>query len=256
MDENRIRGKSPTPIAGSLRRPTRMYIENTSGKLCHFIKVRGKHPTMCGWRISYTKPSREKVRRRLDYEPPHTLKFTKQVGSGASTGLWTNEIQTILGKVIDKSLEKDEIPIVARDEVPSLVNKIKEGDDAFGFIYNTANSNEMGEHWIACFLNNRDSLQSAEVFDSLGNPTDAMVKEALREMSQRMNPQKHFLFKENKVKLQPDNYRGFPTMTCGSHAIKFLKDRYNGIPFSKATHYSEQGESQIQGEVKRYDSFL
>jgi hypothetical protein len=234
----------------SLRRPVRMYTENSTGKLCHFIKKGG------ALQVSYTKPSREKVRRRLYYEPPHTLKFTKQLGSGATTGLWTNEIRTILGKVIDKDLEKDEIPIVAKDEIPSLINKIKEGDDAFGFIYNTADSSEQGEHWIAVFLNNRDSLQSAEVFDSLGNTTDASVKEALIGMTQKMNPQRHFLFKENKMKLQPDFFKGMRTMTCGTHAIKFLKDRYNGVPFKTATHYTKQGEGNIQGEVKRYDSFL
>lgn len=237
-------------IHRSLRRPTRMYTENSTGKICHFIHKGG------ALQVSYTRPSREKLRKQLYYEPPHQLKFTKQLGSGASTGLWTNEIQTILGKVIDKDLEKDEIPIVSKDQISNLINKVKEGDDAFGFIYNTADSSEAGEHWIAVFLNNRDSLQSAEVFDSLGNTTDPSVKEALVGMSQKMNPQRHFLFKENKVKLQPDYFKGLPTMTCGTHAIKFLKDRYNGVPFKKATHYNEQGEGKIQGEVKRYDSFL
>ena len=59
------------------------------------------------------------------------------------------------------------------------------------------------------------------------------------------------------------------TSNCGHHAIKFLDDRFNAVPWSEATGYddymakhssapddSADGEKDIVKAMKRYESYI
>jgi hypothetical protein len=77
-----------------------------------------------------------------------------------------------------------------------------------------------------------------------------------------MNPETYFLFKNNNLKRQPDG-----TSTCGIHSIKFLDDRFQGIPFDEATGYTEymerhkpddshDGEKDVKNYFKKFMSYV
>jgi len=59
------------------------------------------------------------------------------------------------------------------------------------------------------------------------------------------------------------------TSSCGHHSIKFLDDRYNGVPYADATGYtdymermnsaaddSQDGEKDIAKTIKKYESYI
>ena len=59
------------------------------------------------------------------------------------------------------------------------------------------------------------------------------------------------------------------TSNCGFHAVKYLDDRYNGVPYSEATGYdgymeslnnapdgSREGEKEVASYIKKYESYI
>jgi hypothetical protein len=78
-----------------------------------------------------------------------------------------------------------------------------------------------------------------------------------------MNPEMYFKFKPNMIRRQD-----FKKNTCGFMAMKFLDDRYNGVPFHEASGYddfieqhkgadnSKDGEQDVEEYKKKYSNYI
>jgi hypothetical protein len=192
-----------------------------------------------------------------------------QGGKGAGDGgLYNDEIEKIVKKRI-----KNYVPVIAADEINELPRYVARGDKRFGFVINTNPSSSDGSgndgypvgHWTAVYINNDDDYPTVELFDPLAeNKMSPALVNICRKIVMKMNPSMMFKYKQNMLRRQSKM-----TSNCGHHAIKFLDDRYNGVPWSEATGYddymeqhssapddSHDGEKDIAKAMKRYESYI
>ena len=193
---------------------------------------------------------------------------SKTSGGGAGDGLYNDEIEKIVKKRI-----KNYVPVIASDEINQLPRYVARGDKRFGFVINTNPSTSDGSgndgyrtgHWRAVYINNEDDYPTVEYFDPLAEgkmPPELIT--ICRKIAIKMNPSMMFKYKQNMLRRQSK-----VTSTCGHHAIKFLDDRYNGVPWSEATGYddymekhssppddSQDGEKDIAKTIKKYESYI
>lgn len=183
-------------------------------------------------------------------------------------GLYNDEIEKIVKKRI-----KDYVPVIASDQLNELPKYVSRGDKRFGFVINTNPSTSDGSgndsyppgHWTAVFINNEDDYPSIEYFDPLaqGKMPEDLIK-MCRRIAVKMNPEVMFKYKQNMLRRQSKM-----TSNCGFHAVKYLDDRYNGVPYSEATGYddymeslnstpdgSRDGEKEIASYIKKYESYI
>lgn len=183
-------------------------------------------------------------------------------------GLFNDEIEKIAKKRI-----KDYVPVIASDQLNELPKYVGRGDKRFGFVVNTNPSTSDGSgqdnfppgHWTAVYINNEDDYPSIEYFDPLarGKMPEDLIK-MCRRIAVKMNPEVMFKYKQNMLRRQSKM-----TSNCGFHAVKYLDDRYNGIPYSEATGYddymeslnnapdgSRDGEKEIASYIKKYESYI
>lgn len=183
-------------------------------------------------------------------------------------GLYNDEIEKIAKKRI-----KDYVPVIPSDHLNELPKYVARGDKRFGFVVNTNPSTSDGSgndsyppgHWTAVFINNEDDYPSIEFFDPLaqGKMPEDLIK-MCRRIAVKMNPEVMFKYKQNMLRRQSKM-----TSNCGWHCVKFLDDRYNGVPFSEATGYddymeslnntpdaSRDGEKEIASYIKKYESYI
>jgi hypothetical protein len=188
-------------------------------------------------------------------------------GGGVDDGLYNDEIEKMIKKRI-----KDYVPVIPADKTDDLLKYVKRGDKRFGAIVNTSdsssdgtgkNGNDLG-HWTAVYINNEDSYPSIEYHDSLvdGDIPDRLYN-SLRKIARKMNPEMYFKFKPNMIRRQD-----FKKSSCGFHAMKFLDDRYNGVPFHEASGYddfieqhkgadnSKDGEQDVDEYKKKYSNYI
>ncbi|EGG22305.1 hypothetical protein DFA_04423 [Cavenderia fasciculata] len=149
------------------------------------------------------------------------VKRKQKIGSGRSNkGLYDSEIERIMKPYHRKGFER----VIASDQLNLLEPKDK-------------------IHWVAVYVD-ADKDKSVEYYDSFGQePTDDFMKQ-LKDLIDEINPDYYLKFKVNKVIDQASN-----STTCGYHAIKFLLNRYNGIPFKESS-----GWSDITKEEKKSDA--
>jgi len=187
-------------------------------------------------------------------------------GSSLKEGLYNDEVETLLKKRI-----KDFVPVIPSDKSEEMLGYVKPNMKRFGFIINTNPSTSDGSgtdgyqegHWRSVFFNNEDDFTSAEYFDPLakGNPEVSLIN-SMKKIAKKMNPEKYFLLKVNNLKRQSDG-----TATCGWHSVKFLDDRFQGIPWEEATGYkyymeknkptdSSNGEKEIKKYFEKYKSYI
>jgi hypothetical protein len=194
-------------------------------------------------------------------------RFFKGKGDDGS-GLYNDEIEKIAKKRI-----KDYIPVIASDQLNELPKYVARGDKRFGFVVNTNPSTSDGSgndsyppgHWTAVYINNEDDYPTIEYFDSLaqGKMPEDLIK-MCRRIAVKMNPEVMFKYKQNMLRRQSKM-----TSNCGHHAVKFLDDRFQGIPWSEATGYdsymeslnnapddSRDGEKDIAKHMKIYESYI
>jgi len=183
-------------------------------------------------------------------------------------GLYNDEVEKIAKKRI-----KDYVPCIASDQLSELPKYVARGDKRFGFVINTNPSTSDGSgndsyppgHWRAVFINNEDDYPSIDYFDPLaeGKMPDDLIK-MCRRIAVKMNPEVMFKYKQNMLRRQSKM-----TSNCGWHCIKFLDDRYNGVPYSEASGYddymenlnstpdgSRDGEKEISSYIKKYESYI
>jgi hypothetical protein len=183
-------------------------------------------------------------------------------------GLYNTDIEKIVKKRI-----KNYVPVIAADEINELPRYVARGDKRFGFVINTNPSTSDGSgndgyrtgHWRAVYINNEDDYPTVEYFDPLAEgkmPPELVTM--TRKIAMKMNPEMMFKYKQNMLRRQSKL-----TSNCGHHSIKFLDDRYNGIPYADATGYtdymeqhssppddSHDGEKDISKVIKKYESYI
>ena len=174
-------------------------------------------------------------------------------GGGRGDGLYSDEIQNHMKKKVKRI-----IPVIAMDELDTLLDDVKYLQDEYMAVINTDVSSGPGKHWVCIYIDNKDDFPSAEYFDPLGDPCPKPVRNIMRKLCQKMNPENMFLFKENLMRNQSNN-----TSTCGYFVMKFLQDRHAGIPFSKATYYDKyinKCDNDFSGEgekkIKKFSSYM
>ena len=172
-------------------------------------------------------------------------------GGGDVDGLYNDEIETIADNLGIK------VPVIASDEIDKIVKMINPSTKEFGFIVNTDSSSGPGKHWRAVFIDNDEERPSIEYFDPLGDAPETQLIDDMKKIVDKLGNEKYFLFKENMVKRQADD-----TDTCGHFSLKFLEDRFNGVPwvdatgFKKCINQSGVGEKEIAPTVKKYENYL
>jgi hypothetical protein len=189
-------------------------------------------------------------------------------GTGNGDGLYNDEIEKVVKKRI-----KNYVPVIASDEIDELPRYVARGDKRFGFVINTNPSTSDGSgndgyrtgHWRAVYINNEDDYPSVEYFDPLseGKMPPELIN-MTRKIAMKMNPSMMFKYKQNMLRRQSKM-----TSNCGWHSVKFLDDRYNGVPWSEATGYddymaqhssapddSHDGEKDISKYIKKYESYI
>jgi len=194
--------------------------------------------------------------------------FTRLGGKGSSIkeGLYNDQIENVLKKRI-----RDFVPVIPSDKTSELLNYVQPNMKRFGFIINTNPSTSDGSgndgyregHWRSCFINNEDDFTSIEYFDPLasGNPEKSLI-DSMKQIAKKMNPEKYFLLKINRLKRQPNG-----SASCGWHAIQFLDKRFQSIPWDEATGYNryiekispsdtKNGEKEVKKYFEKYKSYI
>lgn len=165
---------------------------------------------------------------------PPVPKQKKKKGKGlddGDDGLYNDSIE----KIMKERLKGLTVPVVAADEVDTLPNHLY-NKDFFAAVINTDPSDSGGRHWRCIVIDNRDDFPSAEYFDSLAEtfkPEPALLN-VMRKICRLMNPEKYMKYKFSKIRRQSYN-----KSNCGYHVMKFIEDRYNGIPFEEASGYKD-----------------
>ena len=160
------------------------------------------------------------------------------VGSGKSDkklpALYDDEIESFFA---DETKYPHFGGVIAADEIKSLPKKLP-----IGFVMNLDKSNQPGSHWVAVYING----DSVEYFDPLADPPSDQFKKDIKKYLESMHVPILMKLKINKVAQQ-----GGSTNTCGFHTIRFLDDRFAGIPYSWSTRYennAKEGEQKIKNE--------
>jgi hypothetical protein len=185
---------------------------------------------------------------------------TEMRGSGESDdGLYNDQIEQIMKKRINNF-----VPVVAKDQVDSLLGYVKKGDKFFSAVINTDPVSGGGRHWRSIVIDNRDDFPSAEYFDPLCEtmkPEETLLN-VMREIAKKMNPEKYFKYKFSEIRRQ-----SFNKSNCGYHVCKYIEDRWNGIPFSEASGYDDYQkrmrgkgapDNSVDGEkeLKNYEKMI
>lgn len=161
-------------------------------------------------------------------------------------GTFNTELQEIFKDKMNKFL-----PVIPADRMDELLPLVNKDTKKFGWIQNTENSDSMGRHWVAYFID----IPNMEInyYDSLVENDGQPTKESLRGIKKiidKIHPEYYLLFKYNLVQDQSPSSKN-----CGYFALKFIMDRYRNVPFKEASGYDkfyDEGEKMI----KRFKKYL
>lgn len=177
-------------------------------------------------------------------------------GNGDDDGLYNDELEKLLYYKTHKV-----VPVIASDELHSLLKYVDPKQKYFTAVINTNPSTSDGSgtdgypngHWRCIFIDNRDDFPSAEFFDPLADKPEPAILKIMKQICEIMNPEQMFLYKQNMVKLQSDE-----SSNCGHFVLKFIDDRVNGVPWSKATGFDKVIDKSKDGEkmIEKYKSYL
>jgi hypothetical protein len=125
----------------------------------------------------------------------------------------------------------------AVDEIKDIPKQIPQG-----FIINTAKHDKPGEHWQGIYI----TEDSVEFYDSYGDKPDRSVIRDIKNKLEEWQVPTMMKFKVNNVAGQKDD-----TDTCGYFAMRFLDERFHGVPFDQVTRFVTPSlGSQQQGGRK------
>lgn len=135
---------------------------------------------------------------------------------------------------------------IASDEILTKIpKKIPQG-----FIMNTDPSNMPGEHWVACYI----SPDSIEYYDPEAQQPSSRFTKDIHKLITKWELPVMLKYKINRVK---DQRTG--TNYCGYHCMRFLDDRFHGIPYELTTRFSspiKDESSKGYSDIKKEFSII
>ncbi|GAM25410.1 hypothetical protein SAMD00019534_085850 [Acytostelium subglobosum LB1] len=138
-------------------------------------------------------------------------------GSGRKDGgLYDYEIEQLMQPYAKDGFEG----VIASDQLNELNPKQR-----MSFIMNLDNSHQPGSHWVACNIDAKGD-KAIEYYDSFGDDPSTDFMRRMKQLVEEIDPDVYLKFKVNRVIDQAVN-----TDTCGYHAMRFLLNRYRGVPF-------------------------
>ena len=161
----------------------------------------------------------------------------------ANEGMSSDDIENVLEKETHR-----QVPVIASDQIPSLVHFVGPKTKSFGFVINSQDHTKGGKHWRAVFIDRR----RAEVcfFDSLvSQPTKQMLA-GIKLLVGKFQDPLYYKLKINMLKYQSDK-----TSTCGEFALRSIDDMYSGKPFKDSSGFVDehvQGEKSIRRYISRW----
>ncbi|GAM28741.1 hypothetical protein SAMD00019534_119170 [Acytostelium subglobosum LB1] len=164
-------------------------------------------------------------------------------GSGRKHGgLYDYEIDKLMQPYANDGFEG----VIASDQLDELKPK-----QHMSFIMNLDKSSQPGSHWVACYIDAKGD-KSIEYYDSFGDDPSTDFMRRMKQLIEEIDPDVYLKFKVNRVIDQAVN-----TDTCGYHAMRFLLNRYRGVPFKEATGYSDvrREEKKAREMKERYKRF-
>lgn len=119
------------------------------------------------------------------------------------------------------------------------------------FIMNTAPIKKYYGHWVAVYIDAKKDM-SVEYYDPLGDPPPKRFMRDIKRIIDKINPSAYLKMKINKIADQSAT-----SDNCGWFAMKFLVQRYHGIPFRECSGYddSKNGEKNIKKFMSKYKKF-
>lgn len=135
---------------------------------------------------------------------------------------------------------------ISADQIGDLVPKEK-----MSFIMNKSPSYAPGSHWIAVNIDSKGD-KSIEYFDPLADEPDKRFFKDVKHLVDKLKPETYLKMKINRIKEQDEK-----SSTCGFHCVKFLLNRWNGIPFKEATPYTDvrRNEKKAQKMARKFKKF-
>jgi hypothetical protein len=156
--------------------------------------------------------------------------------SSFTDGLYDDEIQEIMKDDFNKFC-----PVIMSDQIPTLFKYIDCHTKQFGFIINTENSHQQGQHWIGVFID--VPLGEVCIYNSLADPPTKTQIKGIRELVKKINPPYLMKLKWNHIKTQ-NNYSN----NCGFYALRFVEQMYNGIKVNLGNQTGGVKDNSINGE--------
>lgn len=178
------------------------------------------------------------VKSAKGYKLPAPIKKVGRGDEDSSPGklpaLWSDEINQFF---VNEPLFGG---VVASDQIKDFTD----WRPPFGIVMNKDKSHEEGSHWVALYF----TPDSIEYFDPLGDQPDKHVLLQMKNLVyDKWKWPTLFKLKTNEIAQQHGN-----SQTCGYHAIRFLVDRFQGLPYDFTTRYnnSKNREKEIKSQFK------
>jgi hypothetical protein len=181
----------------------------------------------------------------LDFVIPE---ITDYHGNGAQNTFQTKNhhaLKALWNDQIEKYFEHQPLfsGVYSADDIDEIPD-----DNKQGFIMNLSNHDEPGTHWVAVYI----TPDSIEYYDPLAAPPTSAFLEQIDTWIHKSHIPTMLKLKINRVRDQ-----SLSTDFCGYHAIRFLDDRFHGIPYELTTRYStrvvddsKQGTKDITSEFE------
>lgn len=192
--------------------------------------------------------------------------LAKLVKEQTTTAPITEEImkKLFLGGMLldkDKALDNTEIEkimnryqnfygVYPRDQLYRIVPQVKEKSNG-GVILNLDKSGEPGSHWVALYWDAKNDKPSIEYFDSYARSPPMEIERDIKNIVNKLQADKHLKYKENGIINQSKS-----SVSCGYIAMKFLMDRFRGIPFKKATGYGVNKSEENAENMEKHFRYL
>ena len=155
------------------------------------------------------------------------------------------------GEEIQRILEQKThhlIPVIASDELPTLLPQINSKTKQFGVIINSENHTQPGQHWRAIYFDRKKA--EVDYYDSLVSEPSPMTLKGIKRLVNKMQDPLYYKLKINHVKMQSDT-----SGTCGAFALRFLDDMFDGKKFKEASGFSDthiSGEKSIRQYIRKW----
>ena len=158
----------------------------------------------------------------------------------SENGLYDDEIEKIMKKYVDKGFKG----VYSINEIPKIPVS-----DVMGFIMNLDPSYKPGSHWVAVYIDTKHD-KSLEYYDSYADEPPKQFMKNINVLIKKLNPSVYLKFKVNRIVHQRAN-----SSNCGWFAMKFLLDRFMGIPFKDCTGYSDilRSERNIESFKEKFN---